>query len=725
MEHLVAPAELEKIQTSIPKTPWLGFDHDRTQEYHLVPFEEYPLQRGWTAEQLHSLRLGGFKDTDPASALAMLQSWLFFGLLESAFQDRFPSHSFVFETETETGTGDRAVLNTKYLRTYYQRWHLGFLDLPDERKTSLSRSFVRSLHGPPDWALFLTVKLGPRTPEYNTSPLSTALNAVIRTTLLLTELLGKAMPQNFSNGFVHPQMDLDPGDEIHQWMRERKWCPSSCTVLMNKYGTSVAMYATLLEPAENPFVTHDRCEKGSCVAYNVDVPTYEPRHVSETCSCEKIGPPVEDVYTALQSGTFPVLDGEALLNDDAEGKLVVKPHEPGMKFLAFSHVWSDGLGSVTENGLPRCQVAYLSKLTRVISDSTLFWIDGLCVPKEPTTRTDAIHRMGSTYKSASITLVLDAGMRKCSIERPTEEIILRILASTWMRRLWTLHEGVLAGRLVFLLKDYFLDLNELLVRIFETGLSSPISAAVLSELSGFNRKLYATKPAHINHVQRLIGHRTSSRLDDETLALAPIFHIDVTRLTPHTGERRKMEFWNCLGTVPTEIIFSASDRLTTRGYRWAPNMLMHGDANVFGPGQGRVTGGGLIGDFMLLELEKRLGFEVNKTYQLHDVVQRKAFRAFDRRDVGPEDQDQDQNPSLLCDAIAIRQQPTGELIPGTAVLLTREAGLDEDEDEGVVGYEYREKILIVMDEFVELVFWEDLPGDAIVARSRRRKIRIS
>jgi hypothetical protein len=483
------------------------------------------------------------------------------------------------------------------------------------------------------------------------------------------------------------------------------------------------MYATLLEPAEDSFVTHDQCERGSCVAYNVDVPTYEPRHVSETCLCEKIGPPVEDVYKALQSGTFPLLDGAALLHDEADGKLVVKPYEPGTKFLAFSHVWSDGLGSVTEKGLPRCQVVYLSKLTRVISDSTLFWIDGLCVPNEPAIRTDAIHRMGSTYKSASITLVLDAGMRKCSIERPIEEIILRILASTWMRRLWTLHEGALAGRLVFLLKDYFLDLNELLARIFEAGLSSPISVAVLSELSGFNRKLYAAKPAHINHVQRLIGYRTSSRLDDETLALAPLFHIDVKRLTPHMGERRKMEFWNCLGTVPTEIIFSAAGRLTTRGYRWAPNMLMHGDANVFGPGQGRVTGEGLIGEFKLLELEKRLRLDVRKTYQLLDVVQRKAFRIFDRRDVGPEDQDQDH--SLVCDAIAIRQQPTEELIPGAAVLLVRDAGLDEGEDEGGVGYEYGGKIVIVMDEFVELVFWEDLPSDAIVARSARRNIRIS
>jgi hypothetical protein len=104
-------------------------------------------------------------------------------------------------------------------------------------------------------------------------------------------------------------------------------------------------------------------------------------------------------------------------------------------------------------------------------------------------------------------------------------------------------------------------------------------------------------------------------------------------------------------------------------------------------------------------------------------VHRKAFRLFDQRDVGPEEQDQDQ--SSVCDAIAIRRQPTEELIPGSAVVLIRDTRLDEDEDEGVVGYEYGGKLMILMDEFAELVRWEDLPGDSIIVRSGTRKIRIS
>ena len=194
------------------------------------------------------------------------QSWLFFGFLESAFLERFPSRYFVFDAETP---GSR-VLSTAYIRRYYKQWHSGILDLPEDKKQSLSSALARIIHMRRDWTLFLTVKLGPRTPEYNTLPLSTAFNVIVRTTVLLTELLGKAVPQSFSNEFIHEQMDLDPGGYIYSRMAERaerRWCPSSERVLINKYGPSVAMYAMyamyamLLEPAENPSVSHRGCDR--------------------------------------------------------------------------------------------------------------------------------------------------------------------------------------------------------------------------------------------------------------------------------------------------------------------------------------------------------------------------------------------------------------------------------------------------------------------------------
>jgi hypothetical protein len=733
MEHLINPSEVDRMQPSIPHSPWLEFDHDTTQQFPLASFEEYPVQRGWNTARLQALRQGGFsEDTSFTSTLAMLQSWLFFGLLESAFQQHFPTTLFLTSSEGTqiNGKSYSRVLNTNYLRTFYQQWHLDFLDLPDDKKDCLAASFARSLHGPRDWALYLEVKLRHRIADYNTPPLSSVLNETIRNVMLLMELLGKAVPQAFpQSGFVHQQMDLDPGGEISYRLQQRGWCPSSSRMLMNKYGPSVAMYATLLHPMEQPDVRHDHCNRAQCVAYNVDVSTYSPKHVHQPCSCERVIPPPKDVYDILHSGSFPILDGESIIADAQQGELIVRRHNQDMEYLAFSHVWSDGLGSVTEKGLPRCQVVYLTHLCKAITGSNLFWIDGLCVPSDAKTRTAAIHLMAATYAKASTTLVLDYSLRQCSSSATIEEIALRILSSVWLRRLWTLQEGALASNLVFLLRDAFLPLPHLLSQIFVSGFSGPISAALLSELSGFNRKLYATKAAHINHVQRLMGYRTSSRVDDETLAIAPLFHIDVKSLTPHNGEARKMVFWKALKAAPTDVIFSDAPRLTTPGFRWAPRTLMRGDANIFGPGVGQITERGLLGEFAVLDLEERSTVEKNKSRRLLDVARRGAFRVFDCVETeSSEDCGGLSRDTVSCDAIAVREQPTGELIPGVAIVLRKTGTLDKTEDEGgeVSVFRFAARAIIVVDEFADLVQWgSTLPSDAIIARRAAKTLCIS
>jgi hypothetical protein len=90
---------------------------------------------------------------------------------------------------------------------------------------------------------------------------------------------------------------------------------------------------------------------------------------------------------------------------------------------------------------------------------------------------------------------------------------------------------------------------------------------------------------------------------------------------------------------------------------------------------------------------------VKKTYRLFDVVLRKAYRLFDQRNICSVSQDQ---PSV-CGAIAIHQQPTGELIPGTAVFLVRDSRSEEGEDEGVMRCEHCGKLMIVIDEFIGLM----------------------
>src|SRR4051794_7890959 len=198
MEHLIHPNELENLKGSVFYTRWLGFDHDETKEYPLVAFEEYPLQRGWSREQVKNLRLGDYIDTNPTDALAMIQSWLFFGLIESIFQQRFPSSRFLVDVTT-TGLRHHRILNSAYFRLFYQRWLLEFPILSEEAKSSLAISVCRSLTIAHEWTVFFIVKLGPRTPEYQTLPLSTTLSATVLTAGLIIDLFNKVTPRDLEN----------------------------------------------------------------------------------------------------------------------------------------------------------------------------------------------------------------------------------------------------------------------------------------------------------------------------------------------------------------------------------------------------------------------------------------------------------------------------------------------------------------------------------------------
>jgi Heterokaryon incompatibility protein (HET) len=129
--------------------------------------------------------------------------------------------------------------------------------------------------------------------------------------------------------------------------------------------------------------------------------------------------------------------------------------------VAFSHVWADGLGSRTEHGLPACQIRRLSSLASKLVPTSAFWIDSLCIPGAKEPRAQAIRLMVSTYDEAAAVLVLDSGFQSCLSDTSTEEKLLRLLTSSWMRRLWTL-QGALAAQLVFQFQDMPISLGQLL-----------------------------------------------------------------------------------------------------------------------------------------------------------------------------------------------------------------------------------------------------------------------
>ena len=70
MEHLLNDQDYERFRHELDVVPWLGFDHDITQDYPPVLIQQYPILRGWTPEQIDSQRLDRTPLSDP-NTLAM------------------------------------------------------------------------------------------------------------------------------------------------------------------------------------------------------------------------------------------------------------------------------------------------------------------------------------------------------------------------------------------------------------------------------------------------------------------------------------------------------------------------------------------------------------------------------------------------------------------------------------------------------------------------------
>ncbi|KAI0675266.1 hypothetical protein C8Q78DRAFT_531686 [Trametes maxima] len=226
------------------------------------------------------------------------------------------------------------------------------------------------------------------------------------------------------------------------------WCP---------YAVNAATFLTTLRPSlistllqTEPYLRsvrneHKNCNESACTFYTIeDVDTYTPLHVHPSCSCEHTKPPLHNIMQILQDGVIPVMVYE-------DGLPRVLPVTDDRPYVAFSHVWADGMGSTSDHGLPTCVVNRLARLARsLLPDSGAFWLDSLCIPAAGPLRKQAILLMAQTYKSATMVLVIDQQVRRqCSKNRPWLYNLLYIATSGWMRRIWTLQEGLLARQLYF------------------------------------------------------------------------------------------------------------------------------------------------------------------------------------------------------------------------------------------------------------------------------------
>ena len=221
------------------------------------------------------------------------------------------------------------------------------------------------------------------------------------------------------------------GNWEYQWMLREGWCPLE--VEKARMVGSLLTQAYLIQlprPGLSP-ETHKPCVKTECVANNIDESQYVTRHRYNSCDCPHVQMEIKDLHTILQDGGVPLVQ----LEPDSEGNLTfaVVKKSPGKRYVAISHVWSDGLGNTEGNSLPKCQLQLLHEKASLLlndieyvpqyegvygplhtgtarlahlagkslkmgkPDSVLIWIDTLCIPHQHDVRKLAIQRIRQVY----------------------------------------------------------------------------------------------------------------------------------------------------------------------------------------------------------------------------------------------------------------------------------------------------------------------------------------
>jgi hypothetical protein len=481
------------------------------------------------------------------------------------------------------------------------------------------------------------------------------------------------------------------------------WCQNDIARLMVQLPVTALYFLSSLRigrgwAGKNQKMSHESCNDHHCFSDSIDSLSYANEHCL-LCDeqCIMVGPDMDEVAEILRTDGIPIFrfkksrpnDGlftgdmdsqiafEALIHrcnaeywrkffegrgvsdrvsliDGSEALLEGMPMESPWTtpleievfrydgktpYVAFSHLWADGLGNVTTNTLPACRLPFLRRalwqsnlpmklFPQVIKDELVgylsfvalqcsqagerrqfapglwdndipaFWIDTLGVPHDRDLKRKAIQAMSSTYQNAAKVLVIDSTLAGLAVgaqtsglhceARPTAELFGFLAAAPWMRRLWTLQEGLLAKQILIMFSEGPIDLENLLNSVpscvkhcRDTG------ELVRRQLANgiANIGLFSTNAAALPAERRIelvwnasVG-RTASKPGDATLCLATSLQIDPTALLKSSGDERVKRFYYSLPQTSFEglsvirinesIIFSGKEKLADIGFRWA------------------------------------------------------------------------------------------------------------------------------------------------------------
>lgn len=371
-------------------------------------------------------------------------------------------------------------------------------------------------------------------------------------------------------------------------------------------------------------VDHAGCTAAGCLSTenSKDLP---PKHFEKFCNqpqgdnqpqCDKAQFEITQLDKIIHNKQVPLLTWE-------QGKLQVKGYDlekDNVIFGALSHRWKDNiLVSKEDSYTPGVKLAYTCQLKKLQDtfDAIVpkpdgvshipFWVDSLCTTKvSADTMLWSISQTRHIYKKATTVLVWDRGLLTTTKDDHDGNIALnmRIRASRWAQRMWTLLETVVSNDFAIAFRNGPVSLKKLEKARDEAQhndrnryhyvwrLGQPFSPAIeelrSSLTSPTSPRVLPPRYHMIACLWRAVQFRLVSDPKDETIVLANVLNLDAIRLlkikdgsAEKVQSERMIEFLDILDStpglgVPPGIIFlpgpplrdaTATDK---KGYGWAP-----------------------------------------------------------------------------------------------------------------------------------------------------------
>ena len=363
------------------------------------------------------------------------QTWLFFGLIHEILCSFYNHEDYV--SVRDNGGRPVKALSTSRFNQDLGRW-------TDSMRDGNANSFPAYQHVVECLRLARATLL---VIHSNIEPETTSsLVSVLQNLTFAADIVFGHRPRS-----LHAWPNTNP--YWHKRLLASGWCASQTKLILHAYTDIQTLHFLASVSHAESVESHQQCDDQHCKAYQTELGKYEARHLNEDCKCEELTIDQKSLFAILIEGSLPLLriHQHQSLNQIS---VDIVPSNDASRYVALSHVWAQGLGNPHANGLPRCQLSYLWELVRQLHKASnpedarelLLWCDTLSCPVGPKeARELALKEMYRTYENATYVLVLEKSLLGYNLEAlHLDELCMRILQSSWRRRLWTLQEGALA-----------------------------------------------------------------------------------------------------------------------------------------------------------------------------------------------------------------------------------------------------------------------------------------